>query len=220
MKTTINRFALFVVTCFFLYSCGKSTTTNQQTTDSTKTTVVTDTVKQTNVVTVDKEAEFKKCLDVVYNALKSKKLKEINQFIHPDYGLFTLTNPGVFYAATHSKSVEPEFMENYLYSVSAKLCNEVKSEKIAVYDCDKGWNKKGCFVEDVTGIDKMSKIIKDEKDMTGEDPAKDKVEAGKKSDAVISRLFNTTECNVELYFSFINDKWYIICINLISPCEA
>jgi hypothetical protein len=174
----------------------------------------------------DKPEPFDDFFARFIKAFNEKNSVAINDCINPDYGFFVLDNPGAFLVARDFKSFE-EIMnlegENDIahLKVMKVECVYVKG-KAPVYSCEEEkWNKEGCFLDKKPKL-QISKIYKSmiEYQLGDENELKSKLELAKKSESKISHLVYSTNSNVGFYFGIVDGKWFLFCIDKITPCSA
>jgi len=161
-------------------------------------------------------------------AFNEKKPLEINKYINSNYGFFVIDNPGAFLIVKHFYSfneimeMEGEFDIAYLKVL--KVDCDLRDGKRPYYNCDydeNGWDKEGCFLEKSPKF----KISEEYKNMIGyelvdSNIVKDEMILSKKSDSIITHLVYNTEATVGFYFGKINNRWYLLCIDKVTPCDA
>lgn len=155
-------------------------------------------------------------------AWNSKNIEKLNPFIHPDYGLFVLQNPGAYLYPFYGKdaSVFKKEVYGYEYRAGAK-CPTLLDGKLPDFSCDtEGWDKEGCFLEEGyhTEIAPLMALM-------GEyDLGKGKNEASypvaQKIDNLETMAVYSTDDTVGWNFGFIDGKWYLVMVDMEDPCSA
>ncbi len=150
----------------------------------------------------------------------------IDDCINSDYGFFVLDNPGAFLVAHQFNSFQEIMkMDGEYGEASLKVlkveCDYVNG-KAPVYSCEEEkWNKEGCFLDKKPGV-MISKIyramIDYELGIVSE--IKTQLALAKKAESKISRLVYSTNSNVGFYFGVVEGKWFLFCIDKITPCSA
>ena len=168
----------------------------------------------------------------------SKNISELNEYINPEYGFFVLDNPGATVNANHFNSFDSIFnnsIESNLYRIKKIELNcEPIRGNIPIYSCgddgsSEGWDKEGCYYSDdferivTTGI----YYFFDEHGNSGIDDNGNYTEANYLLQAKFNRnagqcenVFYSTNFMIGLYFGEINGKFYLLMINLVTPCDA
>lgn len=159
-------------------------------------------------------------------AFNEKNSAVINDCVNSDYGFFVLDNPGAFWVAYNFKSFD-EIMklegENDVANLKVmKVECDYVNGKAPVYSCEEEkWNKEGCFLDKKPKLP-VSKIYKSmiEYQLGDENELKSKLKLAKKSESKISHLVYSTNSNVGFYFGIVDGKWFLFCIDKITPCSA
>ena len=103
-------------------------------------------------------------------------------------------------------------------------CNFNKGT-IPYYNCDneeqEGWNKEGCYY-DKHKTNLITKLYKTmlEYNLGDANIIKTDVKIAEKAQAYISHLAYSTYNSIGFYFGIIDNNWYLICIDKITPCDA
>ena len=185
---------LFLASAFtvIFFSCGSeqskdSSPTPQNVHDS----IVTDSIK------------IEEGFTSIVNGINSAN---INQFIHPEKGLWLIQSSGAMPNMTNTTQVDKNFPLDF---------SSVKEEELPKVDCDSKsfWTKEGCFIQKIN-------TFQDEKIWTHcglkkEDEAKVETEAKTVQYTVIN-----TSLYARYYFAQIDGKWYLFFADLRRPCEA
>jgi len=154
-----------------------------------------------------------------------KKVPEINKYINSKYGFFVIENPGAFSIVEHFDSFD-EIMEmegefDIAYLKVLKVDCDLRDGTRPYYDCEKGWDKEGCFLEESPEF-KISKYYETmiEYELADSNIVKEDMILSKKSNLIITHLVYNTESTVGFYFGKIDDRWYLLCIDKVTPCDA
>ena len=140
------------------------------------------------------------------SVLKGINISNINQYIHPEKGLWLIQSSGAMPNMTKTTQVDKNFPVDF---------SALKDEEFPKVNCDSKsfWTKEGCFAQEVN-------TFKDEKIWTycglkKEDEAK----VGESSKAIQYTVINTS-LYARYYFGQIDGKWYLLFADLRRPCEA
>ncbi|MBI4932193.1 MAG: hypothetical protein HY841_15650 [Bacteroidetes bacterium] len=185
-----NLFALFAVTVFF--SCG-----NEQEKDFPPTPQD----PKDSVVNAPKNME-----EDFTPILKEINITNINQYIHPEKGLWLIQSSGAMPNMTNTTQVDKNFPVDFA---------NVKNEELPKVNCDSKsfWTKEGCFVQEVNSF-------KDEKIWTYCGLNKeDEVKVSELARTISWTVINTS-LYARYYFSLIDGKWYLAFVDLRTPCSA
>ncbi len=172
---------------------------------------------------------FKDILDKFIKAFNEKNISEINKYIYSEYGLFVLDNPGAFGVVERFNSFDDIMNLNFdsnigLLKKCTVGCNFNKGT-IPYYNCGndgpEGWNKEGCFYDKhkTTLITKIYKLML-EYNLGDVQTISTDLKIAEKSQVYISHLAYSTYNSIGFYFGIINNNWYLICIDKITPCDA
>lgn len=159
-------------------------------------------------------------------AFNEKNVSGINDCINSEYGFFVLDNPGAFLTAQSFKSFEEIMKLEGEYNVAhlkvLKVDCDFVNGKAPVYSCEKEkWNKEGCFL-DKKPKPQVSRIYKSmiEYQLGDDSELKVGLVLAKKAESKISHLVYSTDNNVGFYFGVVEGKWFLFCIDKITPCSA
>ena len=138
--------------------------------------------------------------------VKDIAISNINQFIHPEKGLWLIQSAGAMPSMMHTTQVDKNF------PIDFSKCIEDILPKV---DCNSKtlWTKEGCFIEQVN-------TFVDEKlwsycNLSKEDDVKVTELAKTVSYTVINTSFYA-----RYYFAQIEGKWYLVFADLRVPCSA
>ena len=158
-------------------------------------------------------------------AFNKKKTTELNKYVNSKYGFFVIDNPGAYSVVQHFNSFDKIMKMEGEYDIAhlkvMKVDNDLKDGKKPFYDCEKGWNKEGCYLEKFPEFkitDYYETMI--EYELADSNIVKDEIVLSKKSDSMITHLVYDTKATVGFYFGKIDDKWYLLCIDKVTPCSA
>lgn len=138
--------------------------------------------------------------------LKGITIANINQYIHPQNGLWIIQSSGAMPNMTRTTQVDKNFPVDF---------SNVQAEELPKVNCDSKsfWTKEGCFMKEANSF-------KEEKiwtfcGLSREDEAKISEAA-----QTISWTIINTSLYARYYFSMIDGKWYLVFADLRRPCEA
>ena len=138
--------------------------------------------------------------------VKGISISNINQFIHPEKGLWLIQSAGAMPSMVHTTQVDKNS------PIDFSKCMEDVLPKV---DCNSKtlWTKEGCFIQQVN-------TFADEKlwsycNLSKEDEAKVTELAKTVSYTVINTSFPA-----RYYFAQIDGKWYLVFADLREPCSA
>ena len=159
-------------------------------------------------------------------AFNEKKATEINKYINSKHGFFVIDNPGAFIVVQHFNSFDEIMEMEGKYDIAhlkvMKVESDLRNGKKPFYNCKKeSWDKEGCFHEE-TPESKITYYYETmiEYQLADSNIVKDEMILSKKSDSMITRLVYDTKATIGFYFGKIDDKWYLLCIDKVTPCSA
>lgn len=102
-----------------------------------------------------------------------------------------------------------------------KVDSDLKDGEKPFYDCEKGWDKEGCYLEKLPKF-KITYYYETmiEYQQADSNIVKDEMVLSKKSDSRITHLVYDTKATVGFYFGKIDDRMYLLCIDKVTPCDA
>lgn len=176
-----------------------------------------------------KTEPFNEFLERFILAFSEKNAAIIDKYINSEFGLFVLDNPGAFAIVEHFKSFDDIMKLDYEYNIGfLKVCKvncKFTKGTIPEYNCGneemEGWNKNGCFYNDnqTLTITKYHNFMIDY-NLGDIQVIKDNIELAAKSEKYITHLAYSTESSIGFYFGIVDNNWYLICIDKITPCSA
>ncbi len=192
---TIKWTLLSLVCVAFLASCGGKDT--EKKTDATKTT-------------------FEDFYKGFFNKYAKKgKAEELQSIIHPEKGIFFVVKPGVAPIIRNFKTIA-EVSETFP-DIKDKLkgikCKKLKREALPKFDPNEGFDKEGCYYQEVSDSKDLQNYIEVMKTDNPDVVDEKSVELAKYFDSVTNRKVVLTEQEIDLHFAEIDGKWYLVAIN-------
>jgi hypothetical protein len=154
------------------------------------------------------------------NCILKADTTEFNKFINKELGLFIIEQPGsmpwFFKTKTIGSYLSPEswsFFNRQFQSISL----QPKLGDLPVVDCDyandsSAYNKNGCFVQKKNKL--RTEKIWEYSEMDEVTKRGIELSASKISVTVINTY------NYGFYFALIKNKWYLLFVDLRTPCSA
>jgi len=138
--------------------------------------------------------------------LKGITISSINQFIHPQKGLWLIQSAGAVPAMANISQVDKNFPVDF---------SSVKQEELPKTNCDSPsfWTKDGCFAKEVN-------TFIDEKIWTYCGLRKEDISKVEELADSVSVTAINTSLYARYYFSRIDGKWYLTFADLRKPCNA
>ncbi len=138
--------------------------------------------------------------------LKSINISTINQYIHPDKGLWLIQSSGALPSMANTNQVDKNFPIDFSNCLNIELPN---------INCDSPslWSKEGCFFQKINHFSE-SKIW-----VHCGLSKKQEEEIAADANSIIYTVINTSQ-HARYYFSLINGKWHLAFVDLRQPCTA
>lgn len=177
-----------------------------------------------NIDIPDTIPDFKTMAENFINSFNKKDSVALNKYIHPDYGIAVLDNPGAFHSlttfTTFSESGSQDAIFNSQYLLDMKIECNLEYGNIPKFSCDdNNWDKEGCFFTDNVKLN-LVKI---------HDALIEYLLIEENTDYRTSLIYieditkygiYSTDSFIGFYFGYVNNQWYIFCIDKVSPCSA
>lgn len=163
--------------------------------------------------------EFEKTLDKFLNVSSDNELKE---YIHPQLGFYVSHKPAAISIVEHFKDLEEVYeqlphLETYFKKFNGK---NPKNEEIPKFDCE-AFSKEGTFYQKIASFDEIEKGIQINEKIIEKVYSKEEKEFAKNNDKKISRIVVLTDDYLEIGFTNIDGKWYMLWFNLAKfDCSA
>jgi len=180
--------------------------------------------------------DFLKMFEKFKTDFNSKNISGLNEYIDPQYGLFVLDNPGAFingYYFNSFDSILNSSKETDLYRMkNIVIICEPAEGTLPYYSCDggkEGWDKEGCYYDNSPEINIKSRVygFVDENGTSGFDGDGNTNETYKiiqerlsRSSEQFGHAFYATDSNLGLYFGERDGKFYLLMIDMVTPCDA
>lgn len=171
--------------------------------------------------TIDFETAFTRFLQ----ALHASDTLAINQFIHPDHGLWIIEQPGALPRMTHVTDIrrfKREYQDISFFTVreEVKTC-DLEEEAWPTFDCadmnyDKGqsgYSKDGCFVSPPDKFQKSS--YWDYASLSERD-----IKRIRAALPLLQKSVLHTATSFEFHFGKVDGQWQLLFAKLIYPCSA
>ncbi len=180
--------------------------------------------------------DFLKLFEKFKTDFNSKNISALNEYIDPNHGLFILDNPGAFINGYYFSTFDPVLnseRKTDLYRLKNTAINCEPAEGILPqFNCEgdkEGWDKEGCYFNNTPEKNIKSRIYgyADESgnfgfDGDGNENGTYKIIREKldRSSDKFEYSFYTTDSNMGLYFEERDGKFYLLMIDLVTPCDA
>jgi hypothetical protein len=168
---------------------------------------------------------FETAFSLFLKALHASDTATINQFIHPDHGVWIIEQPGAMPRMTHVtdiRHVKREYQDRSFFTVQDEVKNcDLREEPWPAFDCadmdyDKGqsgYSKDGCFVWQ---SDKFQKSAYwDYSSLTDTD-----IERIVTALPLLQKSVLHTPTSFEFHFGHVDRHWRLLFVKLIYPCSA
>ena len=180
--------------------------------------------RQEDKTTTDTIA-FEVAFDRFFTALQTADTATINQFIHPEHGLWIIEQPGALPKMTQVKDIttfKREYQNRSFLTIreEVKTC-DLKQEAWPTFDCadmdyeagKSGYSKDGCFVASPGRFPKTGYW-----DYAGLQP--DQIETIKATLPFVQKSVLHTTTSFEFHFGYLDGHWRLLFTKLIYPCSA
>lgn len=147
----------------------------------------------------------------------------LENYLHPDWGLFLIYNPGAYTMPTHFATAKTFVKDAYPYEFKRKLATvcELQMGKRPHFSCDtESWDHEGCIREDdvALGLVKMmDQMAEWELGEGKKDPA---YPFAQKMGALETVSVYLTDLSLGWNFAFVDGKWYWVMVDMVEPCSA
>lgn len=222
-KTLVICFGLFIC----LSSCGsrEQDVASQQIEEPKQLEQVQEEhIRRNNTITQD-SANFKLAFEHFLQALHSTDTVALNLYIHPDYGLWVIEQPGAVPKMTHVtdfRNFKREYQDRSFFTVreEVKTC-DLQEEAWPTFDCadmnydlgKSGYSKEGCFVAGPTKFQKSGYW-----DYASLSDAE--LKQVKAALPLLQKSVLHTATSFEFHFGYLNGHWRLLFTKLIYPCSA
>lgn len=163
--------------------------------------------------------EFEKVLSDFLAIPSDNELKE---YIHPKLGFYINHKPGAISVVEHFNDLEEVYeqlphLETYFKKFNGK---NPQNEETPQFDCE-SFTKQGTFYQTVASFDEIEKGIEINEKIINKVHSKEEKEFAKNTDKKISRIVVLTDDYLEIGFTNIDGKWYMLWFNLAKfDCSA
>ncbi len=168
---------------------------------------------------------FESAFTLFLQALQLADTAALNQYIHPDYGLWVIEQPGAMPKMTYVTDIRDfkrEFQDRSFFTVREEVTScDLQEEAWPSFDCanlnyDKGqsgYSKDGCFVGPpnkfrTSGYWDYASLSNDE------------VQRVKASLPLLHKSVLHTATSFEFHFGQVDGQWRLLFTKLIHPCSA
>ncbi len=166
-----------------------------------------------------KENKFEKVLQKFLTISSDNQLKK---YIHPQLGFYINHKPGAISIVEHFDNLDQVYqhlphLEPYFKKFNGK---NPKNEKTPAFDCE-SFSKEGTFYQKTSSFKEIEKGIEIKEKITEKKHSKEEKEFAKKIDKKINHVVVLTDDYLEIGFTNINGKWYMLWFNLAKfDCSA
>lgn len=171
-------------------------------------------------------SDFATFLNEFAKVINCKNVPVLNRFIDANYGVYVYYNPGAITYAYHYNNFSEIFDAKNDHAASAvkeiKITCVLKNGSLPVFNCEnEKWNKNGCFWSNVTGAGLVN-ALNNTKQFSGGgiEVTQKQLENAATIDRITNYEFFSTYGNYGIYFAFVNGKWIITAIDVVSNCDA
>ncbi|MDO6392054.1 hypothetical protein Q4E40_18100 [Pontibacter sp. BT731] len=168
---------------------------------------------------------FGQAFSLFMTALQAADTTTLNQFIHPDQGLWIIEQPGAMPKMTRVTDIRDfkrEFQGRSFFTIrdEVKTC-DLREEAWPSFDCgdlnydegQSGYSKDGCFVSDAAKFQKSG--YWDYASLTDAE-----IKQIKATLPLLQRSVLHTATSFEFHFGPVDGQWRLLFAKLIYPCSA
>ncbi|WP_338766122.1 hypothetical protein WAF17_03130 [Bernardetia sp. ABR2-2B] len=147
---------------------------------------------------------------------------ELKKYIHPQLGFYVNHKPGAISVVEHFTDLDEVYeqlphLEPYFKKFSGK---EPKNEESPKFDCEV-FSKEGTFYQKTTSFNEIEKGIEINEHIIEKVHSQKEKELAKQTDEKVSHVVVLTDDYLEIGFTSINGKWYMLWFNLAKfDCSA
>ncbi|MBD1396615.1 hypothetical protein H9Q13_05505 [Pontibacter sp. JH31] len=168
---------------------------------------------------------FKTAFTQFLTALHNSDTTVLNQFIHPDYGVWVIEQPGAMPKMTHVTDIRRfrrDFQDRSFFTVreEVKEC-DLKEEVWPRFDCgdmdyekgQSGYSKEGCFAGSPDKFQRSG--YWDYASLSNQE-----IDRVKSSLPLLQKSVLHTATSFEFHFGQVDGQWRLLFTKLIYPCSA
>ncbi|MHA6246896.1 hypothetical protein ACXYMU_03090 [Pontibacter sp. CAU 1760] len=170
-------------------------------------------------------ALFRQAFNQFFHALQTADTTLLNQFIHPEQGVWLIEQPGAMPKMTHVRDLrnfKREYQDRSFFTVAKEMqvCR-LKQEPFPTFDCgdmdyekgQSGYSKEGCFAWKPDKFQKSGYW-----DYASLSP--DQLQHIHALLPHLQRSVLHTDTSFEFHFGYLDGSWYLLFAKLIYPCSA
>jgi len=168
---------------------------------------------------------FQDAFEHFFAALQAADTAALNQFIHPELGVWLIEQPGAVPKMTHVTDISAfkrEYQERSFFTIAeeVKAC-DLSEEPFPTFDCADmnyeagatGYSKDGCFVWKPDKFHKSGYW-----NYASLTPSQ--IEQIKATLPLVRRSVLHTNTSFEFHFGYLDQQWRLLFAKLIYPCSA
>ncbi len=168
---------------------------------------------------------FEKAFGIFMKALQASDTSTVNEFIHPDYGLWVIEQPGAMPKMTHVTDIrrfKREYQDRSFFTVWEEVQScRLQEEAWPAFDCGdvdyskgrSGYTKDGCFAWQPDKFQHSG--YWDYADLS-----KNEIQRVQASLPLLQRSVLHTASAFEFHFGHVDGQWRLLFTKLIYPCSA
>ncbi len=166
-----------------------------------------------------KKNEFEQVLEKFLAISSDNELKE---YIHPQLGFYVNHKPGAISLVEHFTDLDEVYeqlphLEPYFKQFNGK---NPKNEESPKFDCEV-FSKEGTFYQKTVSFNEIEKGIEINENIIEKVHSEKEKEFAKQTDKKVSHVVVLTDDYLEIGFTSINGKWYMLWFNLAKfDCSA
>lgn len=163
----------------------------------------------------DHDGDFAKRFAIMLNSLSQKDKGILSKYVSPEFGLMIIKSEGAlpYIMMSHQSKEDYQKSLDEIFKTAGTAC-DLKNESLPQIVCEGKniYSKEGCFVRDTNNL--VNSDIWKVGDLSQEDQA-----FAEKVIKNIGRTVVMTNGYV-YYFTYQNNNWYLVLIDMRKPCNA
>lgn len=169
--------------------------------------------------------DFQDAFEQFFATLQAADTAALNQFVHPELGIWLIEQPGAVPKMTHVSDISAfkrEYQERSFFTVAEEMKEcDLSEEPFPTFDCtdmnyeagETGYSKDGCFVWKPDKFQKSG--YWDYANLTPSQIGQIKAML-----PLVQRSVLHTNTSFEFHFGFVDQQWRLLFAKLIYPCSA
>ncbi|WP_375560787.1 hypothetical protein ACE193_24345 [Bernardetia sp. OM2101] len=221
MNTYFSKLRSFIRSSFFIF-CAISTLSLSSCSDTIDSWEQVDSEKVLLAASSSNSLQKNEFERVLTKFLAIPSDNELKEYIHPKLGFYINHKPGAVSIVEHFQDLDEVYeqlphLESYFKKFNGK---NPKKEEMPRFDCE-SFSKQGTFYQTTSSFNEIEKGIEINEKIIEKVHSKEEKEFAKNTDKKISRIVVLTDDYLEIGFTNVDGKWYMLWFNLAKfDCSA